>query len=260
MTKIDTLPHRVERTLDIEAEREIVFRFLTDTARWAAWWGVGSTIDPRIGGKVLIRYPGGTEAIGEVVELVAPDRLVFTYGYVTGTPIPPGSSLVTFQLEAHGSRTRLRFTHAFAEPGPRDQHVQGWRYQLSLFANVVADELYAGAEDLVDRWFAAWSEADSAAIETRLRALVTTSVRIRDRFSALEGIDDLIAHIAAARRFMPGIRMQREGSVRQCQGMALADWVARAADDQERARGTNVFVFGGGGRIESVTGFWGPGR
>jgi uncharacterized protein YndB with AHSA1/START domain len=256
MTDVDAFPHRLERTLDIEAEREVVFRFFTDTARWAAWWGAGSTIDPRIGGKVLIRYPDGTEVIGEVVELVPPDRLVFTYGYVKGSPIPPASSVVTLQLEARGAVTRLHLLHAFAEPGPRDQHVQGWRHQLSLFANVVADELHAGAGELVDRWFAAWSEADSATVETTVRALATGRVRMRDRFSALEGIDDLVEHIAAVRRFMPGIRMQREGAVRQCQGMALADWVARSADGQERARGTNVFVFGGDGRIESVTGFW----
>jgi hypothetical protein len=39
--------------------------------------------------------------------------------------------------------------------------------------------------------------------------------------------------------------------------MALADWIARGADGQERARGTNVFVLDADGRVESVTGFWG---
>jgi hypothetical protein len=38
--------------------------------------------------------------------------------------------------------------------------------------------------------------------------------------------------------------------------MALADWIARTGDGQERARGTNVFVFDSRGRIDSVTGFW----
>jgi len=36
----------------------------------------------------------------------------------------------------------------------------------------------------------------------------------------------------------------------------LVDWVALASDGRERATGTNVFVLGGDGRIESVTGFW----
>lgn len=44
--------------------------------------------------------------------------------------------------------------------------------------------------------------------------------------------------------------------IRHCQGTVLADWIARASDGRERGRGTNVFVFGAGGGIESVTGFW----
>jgi hypothetical protein len=36
----------------------------------------------------------------------------------------------------------------------------------------------------------------------------------------------------------------------------LADWTARGADGQDRGRGTNVFLLGPDGRIESVTGFW----
>ena len=74
--------------------------------------------------------------------------------------------------------------------------------------------------------------------------------------SAVDGVEDLMEHIAAAQRFMPGLQMQRRGEVRHCQGTALADWVAVAADGQERATGTNVFVFDADGRIEAVTGFW----
>ena len=33
-------------------------------------------------------------------------------------------------------------------------------------------------------------------------------------------------HLAAAQRFMPGIRLVRTGVVRQCQGTAIADWKA----------------------------------
>ena len=33
-----TLPYHVDRVIDIRAGRDTVFRFFTDTARWAAWW------------------------------------------------------------------------------------------------------------------------------------------------------------------------------------------------------------------------------
>ena len=76
------------------------------------------------------------------------------------------------------------------------------------------------------------------------------------RYALVDGAADLLAHVAASQQFMPGIRLPREGEVRHCQGTVLADWIARGADGQERARGTNVFVVDAAGRIESATGFW----
>ena len=85
-----TLAHRLDRTIVINAPREAVFRYFTDSARWATWWGAGSTIDSRPGGRIYIRYPEGTEVAGEVIEVRPPERIVFTYGYVSGSPIPAG--------------------------------------------------------------------------------------------------------------------------------------------------------------------------
>jgi len=252
-----TLTHTLDRTVLIRADREVVFRFFTDSARWASWWGAGSSIEPRTGGRVYIRYPGGTEASGEVVEIVAPERMIFTYGFNNGTPIPPGSSLVTIELDAEPAGTRVRLSHAFAEPSVRDQHVQGWRYQLSLFANAVANELHAGVAAVVDRWFAGWSEPDGGKRQAAIENLAGSGICMRDQFSAIEGLPDLLEHLAAAQRFMPGITMTRDGEVRHCQGMTVANWIARGPDGQERSRGTNVFTLTSEGKIESVTGFWG---
>src|SRR5438105_11779802 len=251
-----SLPHQLDRTITIRAPRETVFRFFTDNARWASWWGAGSTIDPRREGKVFIRYPDGTEAVGEVEDLRAPERIAFSYGFVSGKPIAPGGSRVTIDLERDGDGTRLHLRHEFADAAIREEFVQGWRYQLSLFANIVADELHKDAAALADAWFAAWCEPDAASREREMKRIAAPAVAFRDRFSCTAGLDDLLPHLAAAQHFMPGIRLKRDGNVRHCQGLALADWVAVAADGQERARGTNVFVFGVDGRIESVTGFW----
>ena len=64
----------------------------------------------------------------------------------------------------------------------------------------------------------------------------------------------LVPHVGAFQHFMPGIRMQRHGGVRHCQGTVLVEWVARGSDGTDRARGTHVFVLGVDGRIESVVG------
>jgi uncharacterized protein YndB with AHSA1/START domain len=250
------LTHLLERTLVIEATRTIVFRFFTDTNRWAAWWGAGSAIDPRPGGRVLIRYPNGVQVLGEVLEIVEPERIVFTYGYESGKPIPPGASRVSIRLEAVESGTRLQLAHAFADADARDQHLQGWRFQLSLFANLVADEVHAGAPDLADAWFAAWSMSDGSERTRSLEAIATPEVRFRDRYAHIDGLVELNDHIAASLRFMPGIRMERKGAVRHCQHTLLADWVARGPDGAERMSGVNVFVLNAHGQIASVTGFW----
>jgi uncharacterized protein YndB with AHSA1/START domain len=250
------LPHRLDRTLLIRARRETVFRFFTDSARWASWWGEGSSIDPRPGGVVVIRYPGAVEARGEIVEIAAPERLTFTYGYATGTPISPGASIVTIRLEQIDAGTRIHLTHAFSDAAVRDEHVQGWRYQLALFSNVVTNELSADLSALVDAWLDAWSDSDRTRRDATLIRIAVPEVSFRDRFSSVEGRDDVSSHLDAAQRFMPGLRLHREGSVRHCQGLALADWVARSADGSQRGRGTNVFALNADGRIESVTGFW----
>jgi len=253
-----SLPHRLDRTVTIRAPRESVVRFFTDTGRWAAWWGTGSSIDARPGGAVRIRYPEGTEVGGEVIEIRAPEKLVFTYGYVTGKPIPPGNSRVTILLEDNATGTILHLTHEFADAGVRDQHVQGWRFQLSLFANAVANEVHAGAASVVDSWFKLWSVADEQEREKALAAVAVPNVRFRDQYSLLEGMADLLAHIGASQRFMPGIHLERKGGVRHCQGTVLADWIALATDGREWASGTSVFQFSSECRIESVTGVRNP--
>jgi len=249
------LPYHLERAVVIRAKPETVFRFFTDSQRWANWWGAGSTIDAQPGGKVYIRHANGVETVGEVLEVSPAERIVFTYGYATGKPIPPGGSRVTVQLEPDAAGTRLHLRHEFAEAGPRDEHVQGWRFQLSLFSNVVANEVYADAGNSVDTWFAGWTITDHQSREETFSRIVAPGISFRDRYSLLHGLDDLAAHIGAAQRFMPGIGLQRKGPVRQCQGSVLADWIAVSGDGKERMSGSSVFGFGADGKIESVTSF-----
>jgi uncharacterized protein YndB with AHSA1/START domain len=252
------LPYRLDRTVVIHANPETVFRFFTDSARWASWWGAGSTIDAKPGGRMYIRHPNGVESLGEVLEVRHAERIVFTYGFATGKPIPPGSSRVTIRLEPDESGTRLHLLHEFAEAGTRDEHVQGWRFQLSLFSNVVANEAFADAANVVDAWFRAWAIVDDRTRDETLVRIVVPGIQFHDRFSLLDGIADLSAHIGAAQRFMPGIGLRRKGDVRQCQGTVLADWIATGAEGKERMSGTSVFVFRPDGRIHSVTGFTNP--
>jgi len=249
----------IERTIVIRALRETVFRYFTDSARFAAWWGEGSAIDPRPGGAVRIRYPNAVVASGVVLEIEPPARIAFTYGYEgEGKPIPPGGSRVTIRLEEGSDGTVVHLTHASSD-APASvgaEHVQGWRYQMALFANVVSREAQAQAAARIDAFFAAWNEKDEAARRRLLEEAAAEDVRFGDAFSCTAGREDLVAHLSAVRRFMPGMTVARDGDVKECQGVAIAPWIARGADGTERGRGTNVFGLAPDGRIRLATGFW----
>ena len=253
---VSTLSHALHRSVIIRARRETVFRYFTDSDRWAAWWGPGSTIEPRPGGKVYIRHPNAVEAGGEVLEIDPPRTIVFTLGYASGQPVPIGGSRVTIALESDLAGTRLELRHEFSEATARDHHIQGWRYQLAVFGNVVADQLHADAAQRVDAWFAAWSEPDAARRAALLAEAVSKGISFRDRFSLVLGLEDLEPHLAAVHQFMPGMKLLREGGVRQCQGTVLADWIARGEDGAERGRGTNVFTLDADDKISGVVGLW----
>jgi len=251
------LDYVLERTVTIAARRETVFRFFTDSRRFAAWWGPGSTIDPRPGGAVEIRFPNDVVAGGEVLAIEPVERVVFTYGFASGRPIAIGGSRVTVTLEETARGTLVRLRHELPSAAARDEHVQGWRYQLALFANVVAREAHAGAAALADRFFALWSETDAARRRAELEAIADPALAFRDPYSCTDGLDDLAAHVGAAQRFMPGVVLERAGEVRQCQGVALVDWVVRGPDGAARSKGTNVFELLPDGRLGRVTGLWG---
>lgn len=252
------LPHQLTREVIIRAPRTTVFRYFTDSARFAAWWGKGSTIDGRVGGAVRIVYPNGVVVRGEVTAFAAGDRIAFTYGYESSQPdLPVGSSLVTITLhdDADGG-TRVELRHALPSQKMRDAHVPGWRFQLSQFANVVADAHHASATAHVDAWFAAWAEADPARRADLLAGCAADDVTLQDRWSCLGGRDELHAHIGACLVHAPGTAMRRTDDVRHCQGTLLVAWAAADPSGAPRGQGTNVFRLAPDGRIASVVGFW----
>ncbi|HUL76943.1 MAG TPA: SRPBCC domain-containing protein [Vicinamibacteria bacterium] len=250
------LDHVLERAVTIAARRETVFRYFTDSGRFAAWWGPGSRIEPKPGGAVHIVHPNGVVAGGTVVEIAPVERVVFTFGYESGQPVPIGGSRVTITLEETAQGTRLHLKHELPTAEAHAQHVQGWRYQLALFANVAAKEAHAGAAALADRFFALWAETRAEKRTAELEAIAVEALVFRDPHSCTEGYEDLVAHIAGAQRFMPGVVLERQGEARQCQGTALVDWAVKGANGAVSARGTNVFELAPDGRISRVTGIW----
>ena len=249
------LPFSLDRDVLIAARLDTVFRFFTDSERWARWWGAGSRVDARPGGEALIVYPGGNTASG-IVEIVEPvERFVFTYGYdKPGAPIPPGGSRVTITLTEEAGGTRVTLRHDVATEELRAQHLAGWRYQMGVFADVATAELNAAMTAAVDRYFALWSERDAAARRAALAEVCSESIVYRDKFGHTRGQGDLDGHIAAAQIHLPS-KLVREGEPRATLGMALVDWAA-TAEGKPAAKGTSLVELDGDGKIARVTGFW----
>lgn len=100
-----------------DAPRALVFKAWTDTNHLAQWWGPrGFTnpvceIDARVGGTLRIHMRGPDGNVypmkGEIRELVAPERLVFTNIAVdqAGNHIIEGLTTVTFADE--GGKTKM---------------------------------------------------------------------------------------------------------------------------------------------------------
>ena len=235
------LAHHLDRTITIEAPQDLVFQYFTANERWAAWWGPGSTIDARRGGRVYIRHPNGIEAGGEVLEVVRRNGSSSRYGFASGDPMPIGASRVEHHLERVGRGTRVRLHHDFAEATVRDHHVQGWRYQLSVFANVVLDHstpTRRAASTLVlcmvgnrRRHANDGARGHRSAGRPHARPLQR---RRRHR--------DLSRHIGAAHKFMPGLQWKERRGPPLPGTWSLVDWIAKGPDGQQRAAGTNVFV------------------
>jgi uncharacterized protein YndB with AHSA1/START domain len=243
------LPFSLSRTIDIRARRATVFRFFTDPVRFARWWGDGSTIDAVVGGAVRIRYPTGDTASGVVREIVPEQRIAFTYGYDDPKkPIPPGGSLVTITLVDTPTGTQVELRHDVADAPTRDDHVDGWRHQLAVFARIVAAEVYASAA--IEAWFAAWNNPSA---RDPLAACTAPTVTFRDAYGCTAGRDELAAYIAAVAKFMPGIRLEPRGAPRHAHGTVLADWVM-VKGGAVVASGTNVFRLDADGMIADCVG------
>jgi uncharacterized protein YndB with AHSA1/START domain len=248
------LEHRLEREILICARPATVFRFFTDSERFASWWGSGSHITPEPGGAVVIRYPNGVVVSGHV-ESVEPERsITFTYGYEDpGKPIPPGGSRVTITLAESAEGTRLHLLHELADAAARDAHVPGWRFQLSVFANLAASAEHNDLGALMDRFFALWSDPSAQARTRAIEELTEPDVVFRDAFACLAGRDELAAHVGALQQFRPGA-LERIGDPRACQGTVLVDWRVLAADGEEQGRGTNVVDLAPTGRLRRIVG------
>ena len=131
----------VEQTLRIDARPETVWRFWTDPVRMCEWWGAAADLDPRPGGVCRVEMGGGGVMVGEYVELVPHERIVFTFGWEAtegAPPIEPGSTRVEVTLAPDADATIMTLRHTGIPISVVDEHRGGWAHFLPLLARAAA--------------------------------------------------------------------------------------------------------------------------
>lgn len=126
------MTHLVDMSIRIEAEPAAVFEFFTDPEKMVRWKGSKALLDPRPGGEYRVDVNDLQIAVGEYVEVVPPERVVFTWGWEGNDGIPPGSTRVEITLTADGDGTVVRLVHTdLPTEEAAAQHGQGWTHFLS---------------------------------------------------------------------------------------------------------------------------------
>ena len=132
-----------------DAPRSLVFAAWTQPEHLARWWGpqgfvnLAWEMDVRPGGAWFRRMQGPDGALytkrGVYREVVAPERLVFTYVNQAADGTLERETLVTVTFEEEGARTRLTLHHTgFDSVEARDAHEGGWSSCMERFADYLA--------------------------------------------------------------------------------------------------------------------------
>ena len=134
---IEDLSSVIEVTQRIEAPPEIVFSYLTDSARFTQWMGIGAALDARPGGRYRIDVDGEHIASGEYREIDPPRRLVMSWGWEGHPTVPPGSTTVEITLTSEQGATLLRLRHlGLPSEAERQQHTGGWGVYTGRLRNL----------------------------------------------------------------------------------------------------------------------------
>lgn len=133
----------IERTLDLRAAPERVWRALTDSQELAAWFGQRADLRPEVGYDGWMEWDGHGRYAMRVEEAIAPIRLSIRWMNEPDVALDPDrSTLVEWDLEptsSGGTRLHLRESE-LRGPAARAGNVVGWISELAELLDLLADE------------------------------------------------------------------------------------------------------------------------
>ncbi len=142
----------VDVTVRIAAPPSLVFRYFVDPERMRTWMGVTVDADARPGGHYRVDVTGEAVAVGEFVEVVPDERIVWTWGWEGDAHgVPPGSTTVEVSLTADGDATIVRLRHlGLPDADAVARHRTGWTHYVERLA-VAGAGGDPGPDDFVTR-------------------------------------------------------------------------------------------------------------
>ena len=126
---------RVERRID--APPRAVYRYLTESSLWSRWQGEAADLDPVPGGRFQVRMAEDQIVEGVFVAVEPDTRVVITWGWQDHPRMPPGTTIVEFELVEDGPGTIVRLTHRGIPSDDLPLHRQGWEVFLPRLATAV---------------------------------------------------------------------------------------------------------------------------
>ena len=133
-----------------EAPRALVFKAWTDPAMFRRWIGprgftaTHASLDACPGGRwraCLRRDADGEELWqgGVYRDVVAPERLVFTFAWDAASGLPVREMLVSITFAEDQGRTIVTLRHTgFESIASRDGHLSGWSSTLDRLTEILA--------------------------------------------------------------------------------------------------------------------------
>ena len=133
-----------------DAPRRIVFQAWTEPDRVARWLGPPGftiaycTMDVRPGGafRLCLRSPSGAEYWRQGIyrEVIAPERLVYTFAWADAAGNPHYETVVTVIFAERADRTAVTLHQSiFKSVAARDEHQGDWSKELQRLAEYLAN-------------------------------------------------------------------------------------------------------------------------
>ena len=118
-------------SIEVPAPPETVFHYFVDPALMLTWIGDHAVLDAQPGGEFTLDI-GGVPVRGRFLEVVAPERVVVSWGHAGSATIPPGSTRVEFTLTPTGDGGTLVEIEHHDLP---TEHVASHRVGWPMFAD-----------------------------------------------------------------------------------------------------------------------------